>query len=129
MRTNGKTPVVIFSLNDPLKALDAINAFVPDNKIERGTGCFEGKREQAYSMELSLFSDDVKAIIAADGQAAVLYLDNQYNAWLSPADKGYPTWLDKTMPKYIGEFRETTETQAFKRPGWSRFGGRYFVAG
>lgn len=72
----------------------------------------------------------MKAYLKTDGQRCVLHLDNQYNAWLAQAEYDYGNWLtDGVMPEYLGVFKQVPETQAVKHQGWSRFGGKYYVAG
>lgn len=128
MNSNGKTPVVIFSLSNPQKR-DELGTVIPDSKIQQGVGCFEGQREAAYCVALSYFTEEVKNFLKADGQLAVLLLDNQYNAWLAYAENDYGDWLtDGVMPKYLGTFKQLPQTQAEKCSGWSRFDGKYYVA-
>lgn len=131
MNSNGKAPAVIFSMNRP----DALTFLVRDlgikfKDIQGGVGSYEGKQEQCWAIPQHLFTDEVKRALREDGQQCVLHLDNQYNAWLAYAANDYGNWLtDGVMPTYLGTFKETPETQAIKRPGWTRFGGKYYVAG
>ena len=135
MNSNGKAPVVIFSIElgagcqrtgfDVLQDLG-----IPYKEIEGGVGCFEGVKEQCYAIPQSRFTDEVKAFLQGNGQRCVLHLDNQYNAWLATAENDYGNWLTEgVMPQYLGTFRQLPESQAVKAQGWSRFGGKYYVAG
>lgn len=125
MRTNGKTPLVIFSLNNPA-LLENVAA-----PISTGRGCFEGQEEVAYAMELRHFDHNFRHLLAEDGQKCVLLLDNQYNAWLSfgPEYLGYSGGIVAGKCLYAGEFKEVDQHVALKSEGWSEFLGRYYVAG
>lgn len=131
MNVNGKPPVVIFSINKPDGLTHLVNVLgVPFKEVQGGTGCYKGQKEQCWAIPQEHFTDEVKAFLKEDGQVCVLHLDNQYNAWLAYAENNYGNWLtDGVMPEYLGVFKETPEVQAIKREGWSRFGGRYYVAG
>lgn len=131
MNSNGKKPVVIFSVNRPDGLTYLVNELkVPFKAIEGGVGCFEGKKEQCWAIPQEEFTPAVREFLKQDGQRCVLHLDNQYNAWMALAENDYGNWLtDGVMPEYLGVFKQVPETQALKHAGWSRFGGKYYVAG
>lgn len=132
MRVNGKQPVVLVALNFPTAAEDiaALEGAGVTN-FEGGTGCFEGHREQCYALPIEQFTQEVKDLLKAREQKCVMYLDNQYNAWLSYNENnyaGYNVAKPEVMATYVGEFKSTTQQQAEKAASWTRFGGQYYVA-
>lgn len=131
MNSNGKAPAVIFSVNRPDALTYLVNELgLPFKNVTGGTGCFEGQKEQCWAIPQALFTDKVKEFLKEDGQLCVLHLDNQYNAWLAKAENDYGNWLTEgVMPEYLGVFKEVPEVVAVKHAGWSRFGGKYYVAG
>lgn len=133
MRTNGKQPVVLLSLNRATSGDDiALLKAAGVTSIEPGHGSFEGVVEQCYAIPIEQFTEQVRSLLRECNQRAVFFLDNQYNAWLATADKDYTGYNSNDKDRravFVGEFRETNEIQAKKGKGWSEFGGRYYVAG
>lgn len=130
MRTNGKQPVVILALNRESQEADlACLRAAGVTNIEAGAGSFEGITELAYCIPIEQFTDEVRVLLHECEQQAVMFLDNQYNAWFSTADKGYPSYsANENRPVYVGEFREVSQLVAQRSPGYSHFGGKYYVA-
>lgn len=132
MRVNGKQPVVILSLNrvDQTTDIEALKA-VGVTEIQPGHGSFEGKTELCYAIPIEQFTVEVRSLLRECNQRAVLFLDNQYNAWLATAENDYQGYSASGPGRavYVGEFKEVTELQAKRKPGWSQFGGRFYVAG
>ncbi|MNO97246.1 hypothetical protein D3C76_889470 [compost metagenome] len=132
MRTNGKQPVVLLALNQADANADiALLKSVGVTEIQGGTGCYQGKQEQCYAIPVEQFTDAVKALLREHNQACVMYLDNQYNAWLAYQQGnyvGYNAGPDEVMATYVGEFKSSTQQQAEKFGNWTRFGGQYYVA-
>lgn len=57
MNSNGKKPVVIFSINRPDGLTYLVNELkVPFKAIEGGVGCFEGKKEQCWAIPQEEFT-------------------------------------------------------------------------
>lgn len=131
MRINGKQPVVLLSLNrvDQATDIEALKRVGVTN-IEPGFGSFEGKRELCYAIPIEQFTVEVRSLLRECDQRAVLFLDNQYNAWLATAEHDYTGYnaSDEHRAVYIGEFKETNQLSAEKSPGYSSFGGKYYVA-
>jgi len=130
MRINGKEPRVIFALNLPTELDDvrAIHAAGIEHFVV-GEGCYKGKHERSYNVSINDASK-VRALAKAHGQESILFLDNQYNAWLSFSSGEYPSFTATPGEhlKYIGEFKETSVTQAARADAWSKFHGIYYVA-
>lgn len=127
MRVNALTPAVIFALNlgsaEQDKELLHLHGL---HNAKEGIGCFEGVEERCWFVAGPENFDAVRAVCKETSQDAVLFLDNQYNAYLGTSDAGYPTWNDGAQ--YIGEFKEVPAIVAQKQPGYSRFGDRWFTA-
>ena len=132
MRVNGKQPVVLVALNRANAAAD-IEALrgAGVTSFEGGTGCYEGKQEQCYALPIEQFTQQVKDLLKECNQACVMYLDNQYNAWLAYGENnyaGYNVSAPEVMATYVGEFKSSTQQQAEKAKSWTRFAGQYYVA-
>ncbi|WZB35741.1 hypothetical protein SVOphi44_12 [Psuedomonas phage SVOphi44] len=130
MRTNGKTPAVIFSL--PVDDGDAARSILTNYGVDVsglivGKGSYKGEEEIALYLPLVAFTDEARACVKAFDQECVLILDNQYNAYLAQQRDNYPSYAFGN-PQYIGEFRQLPEAAAKKHKSWSCFGGVYHVA-
>lgn len=132
MRTNGKQPVVLLSLNRAARSedIDLLKA-AGVTSIEPGHGSFEGNVESCYAIPVEQFTVEVRSLLRECNQKAVFFLDNQYNAWLATAEHDYTGYnaSGEHRAVYVGEFRQVSETQARRQKGWSEFGGKYYVAG
>lgn len=133
MRTNGKQPVVLLALNRVDQAADIaalIGAGLERTQIEPGHGCFEGKIENSYAIPVEAFTESVRSLLRKCNQQCVSFLDNQYNAWLATAEHDYTGYNadGEHRAVYVGEFREVNQATAEKSPGYSQFGGKYYVA-
>ncbi|WYW03062.1 hypothetical protein Laguja5_00007 [Pseudomonas phage vB_PpuP-Laguja-5] len=135
MRTNGKEPVVLLALNFETEEQDIqalLDVGVPRSAIQPGRGCYAGKRELCYAVSIEHFTPHVKALLTACSQNSVLFLDNQYNAWLAPAERDFSSYSEgraDLRPTFIGEFKQIAETQAAQKQAWTEFGGKYYYAG
>jgi hypothetical protein len=130
MRINGKEPRVIFALNlatevDDVRAIRAAGI----EHFAIGTGSYKGKQERSYNVSINEL-EKVRNLARINNQESILLLDNQYNAWLSSAKGGYPSYVggSTSLCLYLGEFKETSETQAIRSDAWSKFHGVYYVA-
>lgn len=132
MRTNGKQPVVLLSLNrvDQAADIEALKG-AGVTEFQPGRGCFEGKTELCYAVPIEQFTVEVRSLLRQCDQSAVFFLDNQYNAWLATAEHDYTgyTASDEHRAVYAGEFKEVPQIVAERHKGWSEFGGKYYVAG
>ncbi|WYW03253.1 hypothetical protein Kaagvere_00007 [Pseudomonas phage vB_PpuP-Kaagvere] len=135
MRTNGKEPVVLLALNFETEEQDVqalLDCGVPRNAIQPGRGYYNNKKELCYAVSIEHFTPHVKALLTACHQESVLFLDNQYNAWLSQASKDYAGYSEPNAdkrPTFIGEFKQISVTQAAQKQAWTEFGGKYYYAG
>lgn len=132
MRTNGKQPVVLLALNRENADADIAELTAAGvTSIQGGVGCYQGKTEQCYAIPIEQFTYRVKELVKSCSQKCVMYLDNQYNAYLAFHENNYAGYTPKegeAMATYVGEFKSSTEVHAKASGNWTRFGGQYYVA-
>lgn len=125
MKNFQNTPVVLFSIWPENGA--ALMALVGDYPIRQIEGCYKGQTECAFLMQAENFYKlGIPALLWADHQESVLYLDNQRGAWLLYGPGYEPEQRDR---QYLGAFREVGQAVATKRDAYTKVGDRYFVAG
>lgn len=127
MRVNARDPKVIFSLHgDAVAVAEKLTNFNSELHFSLGEGRFNGEHEVCVMVPAVEFDPTLKALLREDGQQCVLYLDNQWNGFISEQKDNYPSFsLGETT--YIGEFVEVPVTTAEHNGDYSKFGGRYFI--
>ncbi len=98
MKFYDNTPVILFSLNNPIHA-----AMIEGSKF-LGLGTFKGKVEPTWIVPVKPLevSTVTQQICELDGQGSVLYLDNQRGAhFVNPTESLYAGRFVKRSLEYI----------------------------
>lgn len=117
MQTNTYTPIVFFALNQEsvVKDLEFLaSKGIDTTQVRSGfTGSWEGETERSYFVTEDFFNDNAEALhnaLVETDQDAVLYLDNQRNAFVFEIYAAFKLVVEKELGHSVcGNFGDVTE--------------------
>lgn len=117
MRDQTLAPLVVFSHHSAHAASFPVT-------VRCAEGCYKGEVEPSFIADAAAFyASNLPAVLFADQQESILYLDNQRGAWLR-----YGPAYGEADQQYVGQWREITKDEATYLTGYTILNGHYYAA-